>query len=307
MNVNELNGDLRELYCNRSSFQVPDYGTIKTKTAIWKLGPIFSERESWDVNDDLYHAYITEAAGVCVATQVEGPTPGVQGIAKIRMQIPNDYDVPAPTKPQKSSFRTSLEVLSLKELTEAGSTCTPKLLDLAFFKQIRKNDPLPGGFLTFIIMERLPGRNLVNFHELPMSERDQVRLAFAKTIREFYARGYTHWDPHRRNLMWDREDKKCYIIDLEDVCQLDDDYPRKVFTPERDFQVWGIADPEINTGSFGLDPMVPHDCKFIQDPGDEELEKMARDVTGKPLYFESKSRGECQPSENTSTTVVESS
>ncbi|EZF31048.1 hypothetical protein H109_06693 [Trichophyton interdigitale MR816] len=285
MNVDELEGDLRELYCNRSSFEVPDYTHISTSTAEWKLGPISSEREVWDLNDPVYDAYITEAAGVCVATQIKGPTPGVQGIAKIRIQIPNDYNVPAPTKPQDCSFQAGMEVFNLKELTEVGSTCTPKLLDHGFYEQTRKNDPLPGGFMVFIVMERLPGRNLQNFNELPMSERDQVRLAFAKTIREFYSRRYIHYDPHRRNLVWDRESKKCYIIDLEDARHLDDDCPPKIFTPERDFLVWGIAGPEINTSLYGLDPMVPHDRKFIKNPSDEELEKMAQDATGKPLYF----------------------
>ncbi|EFE42838.1 hypothetical protein TRV_02410 [Trichophyton verrucosum HKI 0517] len=237
MNVNELEGDLRELYCNRSSFEVPNYTHISTSTAEWKLGPIFSEREVWDLNDPVYDAYITEAAA-------------------------------------------GMEVFNLKELTEAGSTCTPKLLDHGFYEQTRKNDPLPGGFMVFIVMERLPGRNLQNFNELPMFERDQVRLAFAKTIRR-----YIHYDPHRRNLMWDRESKKCYIIDLEDARHLDDDCPPKIFTPERDFLVWGIAGPEINTSLYGLDPMVPHDRKFIKNPSDEELEKMAQDAAGKPLCF----------------------
>ena len=45
------------------------------------------------------------------------------------------------------------------------------------------DDPVPGGFLFFIVMERLGGRNLVNFDSLPMSERNLVRLAFAKAIR----------------------------------------------------------------------------------------------------------------------------
>ncbi|EEQ30712.1 hypothetical protein McanMca71_000602 [Microsporum canis] len=285
MNVDELDGDLWELHCDRSSFEVPNYSSIRTDTAKWKLGPIFSERETYDEDDELFDDFITEVAGVCVATQVEGPTPGVQGIAKIRMQIPNDYEIPAPTKPQDSSYRTATEVLNLKELTERGSTCTPKLLDLGLFEQTRKEDPLPGGFMTFIVMERLPGRNLVNFDLLPMSERDQVRLAFAKAIREFYAMGCVHDDPDRRNLMWDPENKKCYIIDLEDVRQLDSDVKRKTFTPELDFHDWAIAGPEVNTHLKGLDPMVPYGGKYIEDPGDEALEKMAKDAAGKELLF----------------------
>lgn len=51
---------------------------------LWKLGPVFTERETYG-DDDLYGTYITETCGTCVTTQVE-PNPGVQGIAKIRMQ-----------------------------------------------------------------------------------------------------------------------------------------------------------------------------------------------------------------------------
>ncbi|OAL64584.1 hypothetical protein A7C99_4018 [Trichophyton rubrum] len=246
MNVNELEGDLRELYCNRSSFEVPNYTHISTSTAEWKLGPIFSEREVWDLNDPVYDAYITEAAGVCVTTQVKGPTPGVQAY----LEFPMTTMFLHPPSPKIVAFK--------------------QLLDHGFYEQTRKNDPLPGGFMVFIVMERLPGRNLQNFNELPM---------------EFYSRRYIHYDPHRRNLMWDRESKKCYIIDLEDARHLDDDCPPKIFTPERDFLVWGIAGPEINTSLYGLDPMVPHDRKFIKNPSDEELEKMAQDAAGKPLYF----------------------
>ena len=45
----------------------------------WKFHKIFSECQ-------LHDFYIAEASAVCVATQVEGPNPGLQGIGKIRMQ-----------------------------------------------------------------------------------------------------------------------------------------------------------------------------------------------------------------------------
>lgn len=45
----------------------------------WEFGRIFSERQ--------FHDYkIAEASAVCIATQIEGPTPGLKAIAKIRMQ-----------------------------------------------------------------------------------------------------------------------------------------------------------------------------------------------------------------------------
>ncbi|OJD24128.1 hypothetical protein ACJ73_04509 [Blastomyces percursus] len=283
MEVQELKGDLDELYRSRSSYWVPNLKSVRTGTAEWKLGPIFTERETYD-DDGIYHDLITEAAGVCVATQVKGPQPGIQGIAKIRMQIPNDPDNPSSTKPHNGSTRSGFEWVNLRDLTERGCTCTPRLLDIASLDQA-ENYPVPGGFMFFIVMERLPGRNLVNFADLPMPERDQVRLAFAKAIREFYSFRFVHRDPDRRNLMWDSENKKCYIIDLEDAHQINDDSERKKFIPEQGFYSWGIAGPEINTGMYGVDPMVPYDLKFIEDPDDETLERMAKEAEGKELVF----------------------
>lgn len=87
MDVNELKDDLDELYCNRSSYWVRDIPSFKNPLSktLWKLGPVFTERETYG-NDDIYETYMKETCGTCVATQLEGPNPGVQGIAKIRMQ-----------------------------------------------------------------------------------------------------------------------------------------------------------------------------------------------------------------------------
>ncbi|EER24215.1 hypothetical protein CPC735_055850 [Coccidioides posadasii C735 delta SOWgp] len=180
MDISDLKDDLYELYRNRSSYWVRDIPYFKSSCSkiLWKLGPVFTERETYG-NDDIYK---TETCGTCVATQVEGPSPGVQGIAKIRLQIPDDPENPSSTKPQRSSSRLAFEYYNHRTLTELGCTCIPKLLDYTLFTQ-KKGDPLPGGFLFILVMERLSGRNLVNFADLPMSERDQVRLAFAKSIR----------------------------------------------------------------------------------------------------------------------------
>ncbi|KAK2758709.1 hypothetical protein FQN54_003399 [Arachnomyces sp. PD_36] len=285
MNTQELKDDLLELYNHRSSFFVRDKTSVTTDVAKWKLGPIFTERETWGYDDIDPDVFITEAAGACVVTQIDGPNPGMQGIAKIRIQIPNAPEDYPSTKPHRCSARSGFEYVNLRELTEHGCTCSPRLLDFQLFYQTSRKHPVPGGFWVFIVMERLPGRNLVNFADLPMSERDQVRLAFAKSIREFYSMRFRHDDPDRRNLVWDRENKKCYIIDLEDARQLDSDIEPRKFIPEIDFREWGIAGPEINTSRYGLDPMVPHDRKYIENPDDETLEKMAAEAAGKELLF----------------------
>lgn len=74
-----------------------------------------------------------------------------------------------------------MELNYLLHVTKHGSTCTPKLIDYAIESQ-GETDSVPGGFRLYILMEKIPGRNLVNFGELEMTERDQVRIAFARAI-----------------------------------------------------------------------------------------------------------------------------
>ncbi|KAI1992530.1 hypothetical protein LOZ53_002462 [Ophidiomyces ophidiicola] len=286
MNVKEFDEDLLEMYECRKSFFVDDMRYIQSHRSKirWDLGPIFKERVI-EGHDEICGMYVSEAVAVCVATQVEGPNPGLQGIAKIRMQIPNPGRIA--TAPVRASTRCGFELYNLRQLSRLGCTCTPKLLDTAWSVQ-DENDPVPGGFCAFFIMEKLPGHNLNNFGALPMAERNQIRLSFAKSIREFYDLRYDHDDPARRNLIWDSEKKKCYIIDLEEAYEISDADKPRAFSPELHWRDWGIAGPEPSTSYYGLDPMVPHDKKYIENPSDEMLEKMAADAEGKDVIMPSR-------------------
>ncbi|EEP82820.1 predicted protein [Uncinocarpus reesii 1704] len=223
-------------------------------------------------------------------------------------RIPDDEDDPSSTVPARSSYRLAMEFYILEKLTQMGCTCTPKLLD-SFFSVQTEDLPVPGGFFAIIVMERLPGRNLANFGDLPMAERDQVRIAFGKALREFFALGFRHEDPDRRNVMWDPKNKKwyvcvplallgsvarslnhscvahlfgSYIIDFEYAYHVKDADSAK-FTPMVHYPLWGLAGPMINTSLGGLDPMVPCEIPTIRDPDDETLERMAAEAAGKPL------------------------
>lgn len=87
MDVSGLDDDLYELYRTRSSYWVPHIPAFQNPCSNikWKFGPIFRERESYG-GDDIYKTWMEEVSATCVATQLEGPNPGIQGIAKIRMQ-----------------------------------------------------------------------------------------------------------------------------------------------------------------------------------------------------------------------------
>lgn len=74
----------------RSSFWVPDrhpshlleFYSCQTK---WRLGKIFAERQFHDY-DEKYKARISEVSATCLATQMEGPSIGMEAILKIRQQ-----------------------------------------------------------------------------------------------------------------------------------------------------------------------------------------------------------------------------
>lgn len=61
---------------------------------------------------------------------------------------------------------SELELTMLEKLTELGSTCTPKLLDYHCERQI-EGDYVPKGFILYMLIEKLPGQNLMNSGELP--------------------------------------------------------------------------------------------------------------------------------------------
>ncbi|KAK2736426.1 hypothetical protein FQN57_000759 [Myotisia sp. PD_48] len=259
MNIDELDEDLRDLYSRKTSCLVPPIPSMENRK---------KETE------------IVDVCGTCVATQV-GQIPVSKVLQRYGCSaLPNDPDDPDSTKCVRFSASAIYEITNLDHLAELGSTCTPKLLDYKLTYQEYEDDPLPGGFLIFLIMERLPGHNLNNFFDLPMSERNQVRLAFAKTIREFYALRFRHDDPGRQNLVWDRKNQKCYIVDLEEVRPLVAKNLTWKFVPEIDFYSWEIASPEIGDYEH-IDPMVPTTDEYVEDPDDEWLEKLVSDAEGK--------------------------
>ena len=76
---------------------------------------------------------------------------------------------------------TAMEIDRLDDLTEAGCTSYPRLLDFQRF--IQEEDLwMPGGYIVRILMERLPGISLEVFWYLSREERDEVSKAFKCAI-----------------------------------------------------------------------------------------------------------------------------
>lgn len=74
------------------------------------------------------------------------------------------------------------EIDNLERLTEGKCSCTPHLIDSYIFRQT-EDEFIPGGYMSVVLMEKVPGHNLMNFDEFPLEKRNRVRIAFAKAMR----------------------------------------------------------------------------------------------------------------------------
>lgn len=74
-------------------------------------------------------------------------------------------------------YRAEQEIAALQGLTDANCSSTPYLPS---WKHTVQDDEryIPGGYITYILMEKCPGTNLQYFFHLPRKERDQIRAAF---------------------------------------------------------------------------------------------------------------------------------
>ncbi|KAH8811666.1 hypothetical protein F5884DRAFT_855005 [Xylogone sp. PMI_703] len=136
------------------------------------------------------------------------------------------------------SAMAEMEIEALEILTKAGCSCTPTLFAWKQDKQKGPDAWVPGGYIVYILMEKLPGITVDNFYfDLGREERDVLRGYFKVAwlyvlssiklfiqmsslqqipiIRECMKCGVINSDRAIRNLLWDKENKKCYIIDFE--------------------------------------------------------------------------------------------
>lgn len=122
---------------------------------------------------------------VCVPTLVN---PVIR--SELSARIPPGLDNPNELDPDidYSQFKSrtisswaDTEIDALEHLTEKGCKGVPRLIGYSLHRQ-GHNGYVPGGYTVHIIMEKVPGRNLIGFGDFPLVKRDKVRMAFAKAL-----------------------------------------------------------------------------------------------------------------------------
>lgn len=188
----------------------------------WRLVQKIRERENYYDEDSWKNRDMpSEARGIFVCEEEEGQQLSRQAVLKIYMQIPFYGTISKPRSIRskqaitKIDYKAELEIKALQALTDAKCSSTPSLL--AWKHCLQDNERyVPGGYITYILMEKCPGINMESFFQLPRDERDQIRAAFKKAWHECIQCGYVHDDPANRNLIWNKEQQKCYLVDWED-------------------------------------------------------------------------------------------
>ena len=184
----------------------------------WQIIKKLAEKErlAWNMERD-NEWYPSEAHGVYECIQVEGAEIGTHAILKIRVQsvafarkaknFPAYYPsrIPEKNPPRPSDkgtkyaefhYSTENEIRFLERLTTANCPASPRLL--AVSKDVQKtpilrryNDEedqpywVPGGYIVYILMEKLPGKDLEDFfwpNRYSLQEREEVRQAFREAF-----------------------------------------------------------------------------------------------------------------------------
>ncbi|KAF2112025.1 hypothetical protein BDV96DRAFT_689828 [Lophiotrema nucula] len=152
------------------------------------------------------------------------------------------HDCTEPTN--TPNYMTYEEMYALDQLAEKKCEHTPWFIDCSYGIVPPGLDDyaIVGGFVAFLLMTKVPGRSLTYEEYCGKSdaERNEIRLAFKEALEAVSACYIESCDKAIRNIVWDEEERKCYIVDFEYVAFLDDRDPLPPWT-NKQYKLWELA------------------------------------------------------------------
>ncbi|KAJ5920092.1 hypothetical protein N7516_010950 [Penicillium verrucosum] len=113
------------------------------------------------------------------------------------------------------------ELDAYKYLTAKHSRNTPKLLAYKRRTQLIEG-PVPGGHVTWIVWEKVPGKCLgcpryaFVYWDMPSDERKRVREAFLQEFPTIWEMGYFPFRPSPASMIWDNNTGSLYFVGFRD-------------------------------------------------------------------------------------------
>ncbi|QIW97964.1 hypothetical protein AMS68_003482 [Peltaster fructicola] len=156
-----------------------------------------------------------------------------ESVVKVKIQLP---DIAGPSA--EPSTTTNAEIQALKTFRTANTVSTPHLV--AFEQQVQPDDgPLPGGYVTYTIMSKMPGQNLLDYKywSTGFEERAIIQEHFIVALRSLWALGIAPTDRALRNVLWEPISGQLSIVDFESW-----ERPSGLAMDEqKELQAWGLA------------------------------------------------------------------
>jgi hypothetical protein len=164
---------------------------------------------------------------------------GREFVVKIKVQISHNY-LNTPQEPQEEpSTTTTAEINALQIFTQAKNPHVPHLVALKQEAQ-SPDGLLPGGYITYTVMTKLPGQNLLDlqYWSITSKERDLIMDKFWRVLQSIYDLGIEPIDRALRNVLWEQETQTCTIVDFELWHEA-----KKEKAPDRTYELqrWGLA------------------------------------------------------------------
>lgn len=119
---------------------------------------------------------------LCKRTDSTTDDDGKDCIVKIKVQVPNEGR-DSITPQREPSNITTAELKALQLFRDGNSLYGPQLI--GFKTSVQGGDgPMPGGYITYTIMTKLPGQSLLGlgYWSMTFEERQQVQQAFLEAL-----------------------------------------------------------------------------------------------------------------------------
>nr|OQO21338.1 hypothetical protein B0A51_12400 [Rachicladosporium sp. CCFEE 5018] len=158
-------------------------------------------------------------------------------ILKVKVQIPDT--ALSSTAPASGPSDTSIaEIKALQMFRNAGSAFGPHLIATRTVPDAT-NPLLPGGYITYTVMSRLPGQSLLalGYWSMPIEKRQIIQKYFLQALSGVRKVGIEPGDKGLRNIMWDGETQRCSLVDFETWTP----FSGIAVDDEIELQNWGLA------------------------------------------------------------------
>ncbi|CAG8303878.1 unnamed protein product [Penicillium salamii] len=143
-------------------------------------------------------------------------------------------------------FETS-ELLALKTLTEGACEVVPRLLGYRHDEQ-GEDDIVPGGFITYVIWEKVAGDSLDSgrFWSCSFAEREEIRTLFRRTYEKLLP---FKWRPRSlpNNIIYDWHTKEMHISGFD---QAHDGFIRKEWDDVIYLHYWLVYSPSMPQNEY---------------------------------------------------------